>query len=132
MSSFRSMGCEVVLPDEAPVDGVKALFDERDRRFSRFIENSEVNRVNALPFGVAFVSEDMASMLAAALDAARATGGLVTPAVGGALLAAGYDRDFADLPADRLPPRRSPWSRRSRPSRCGGECSCAPSRSCSI
>lgn len=103
MSSFRSMGCEIVLPDEAPVDGVKSLFDERDRRFSRFIENSEVNRVNALPLGVALVSEDMASMLAAAFDAAHATGGLVTPAVGGALLAAGYDRDFADLPADRPP-----------------------------
>ena len=103
MSSFRSMGCEVVLPDEAPVDGVQALFDERDRRFSRFIENSEVNRVNALPCGVAFVSEDMASMLAAAFDAARATGGLVTPAVGGALLAAGYDREFADLPPDQPP-----------------------------
>ena len=35
-----------------------------------------------------------------ALDAARATGGLVTPAVGGAVLAAGYDRDFAALPLD--------------------------------
>ena len=34
-------------------------------------------------------------MLSLAFDAARATGGLVTPAVGGALLAAGYDRDFA-------------------------------------
>ena len=33
-------------------------------------------------------------MLAIALDAAQATDGLVTPAVGGAVLAAGYDRDF--------------------------------------
>ena len=38
-------------------------------------------------------------MLSLSLDAARATDGLVTPAVGGAIVAAGYDRDF-----DRLPP----------------------------
>jgi thiamine biosynthesis lipoprotein len=37
-------------------------------------------------------------MLSLSLDAARATGGLITPAVGGALIAAGYDRDFSLLP----------------------------------
>jgi thiamine biosynthesis lipoprotein len=42
-------------------------------------------------------------MLALALDAARATGGLVTPAVGGAMLAAGYDRDFSLLSPDGDP-----------------------------
>src|SRR5260221_315613 len=36
----------------------------------------------------------------AVLAAARATGGLVTPAAGGALIAAGYDRDFPRLPLD--------------------------------
>lgn len=40
-------------------------------------------------------------MLSLAIGAARATGGLVTPAVGAALLAAGYDRDFAELPPCR-------------------------------
>ena len=39
-------------------------------------------------------------MLAAAIDAARATDGLVTPSVGGAVLAAGYDRDFSALNDD--------------------------------
>jgi thiamine biosynthesis lipoprotein len=39
-------------------------------------------------------------MLSLAFDAARATGGLVTPAAGGALIAAGYDRDFPRLPLD--------------------------------
>jgi thiamine biosynthesis lipoprotein len=103
MSCFRSMGCEIVLPDGVAVDGVRSLFDERDRRFSRFLENSELSLINATPLGVALVSEDMASMLAAAVDAARATGGLVTPAVGGAILAAGYDRDFPALPGDGNP-----------------------------
>jgi thiamine biosynthesis lipoprotein len=103
MSAFRSMGCEIVLPDGAPLDAVRALFDERDARFSRFRYASELNRVNATPLGVALVSEDFASMLAHALDAASATGGRVTPAVGGAIIAAGYDRDFAELPFDGDP-----------------------------
>jgi thiamine biosynthesis lipoprotein len=103
MNAFRSMGCEIVLPDGAPLDAVRALFDERDARFSRFRCASELNRVNATPLGVALVSEDFASMLAHALDAASATGGRVTPAVGGAIIAAGYDRDFAELPFDGEP-----------------------------
>ena len=103
MNSFRSMGCEVVLQPGVPHDRVRRLFDERDSRFSRFIESSELNRVNAQPRGVTVVSEELASMLSLALDAARATGGLVTPAVGGAMLAAGYDRDFALLSPDGDP-----------------------------
>ncbi len=104
MTHFRSMGCEVVVSDGAPVGSVRALFDDRDRRFSRFLENSELSSVNATPLGVALVSEELASMLAAALDAAHATGGLVTPAVGGAVIAAGYDRDFPALVDDGFAP----------------------------
>lgn len=103
MTAFRSMGCDVVLPDGVPVDGVRRLFDERDHRFSRFLESSELNRVNATPSGVTVVSEELASMLSLALDAARATDGLVTPAVGDAMLAAGYDRDYSLLSPDGDP-----------------------------
>jgi FAD:protein FMN transferase len=100
MNGFRSMGCDVLLSDGAPRNDVRALFDARERRFSRFHDSSELNRVNASPRGLALVSEEFASMLCLALDAARATGGLVTPAAGGALIAAGYDRDFPRLPLD--------------------------------
>lgn len=100
MNGFRAMGCDVQLSDEAPIDDVRALFATRDLRFSRFHDASELNRVNASPRGLMLVSEEFASMLSLALDAARATGGLVTPAVGGALIAAGYDRDFPRLPLD--------------------------------
>ncbi|HEY6960932.1 MAG TPA: FAD:protein FMN transferase [Gaiellaceae bacterium] len=102
MNGFRSMGCDVVVRDGVPLAPVRRLFAERDRRFSRFIQASELNRVNAAPLGVAVVSEDFASMLSLSLDAARATDGLVTPCVGRALTAAGYDRDFALLPRDAL------------------------------
>jgi FAD:protein FMN transferase len=105
VNAFRSMGVEVVLPPAARAVDVQALFDERDRRFSRFIPSSELNRVNACPFGATLVSEELASMLLLSLDAARATGGLVTPAVGGALIAAGYDRDFSLLPRSGVTPQ---------------------------
>ena len=103
MTTFRAMGCEIALSRGAPAREVHRLFLERDRRFSRFIELSELNRVNAIPLGVTVVSEELAAMLAIALDAAQATGGLVTPTVGGAMLAAGYDRDFSLLSPDGDP-----------------------------
>jgi len=100
VTGFRSMGCSVVLADGMDAEAVRRLFDERDRRFSRFQPSSELNRVNAVPLGVTVVSEEFASMVSLALDAARATDGRVTPAVGASLVAAGYDRDFAALPLD--------------------------------
>jgi thiamine biosynthesis lipoprotein len=100
MNAFRAMGCDVALPYGVPVGLVRALFEERDARFSRFRPSSELSRVNALPLGLTLVSEEFASMLSLSLDAARATDGLVTPAVGGAIVAAGYDRDFVRLPPD--------------------------------
>ena len=100
MNAFRAMGCEVALPYGVPVGLVRALFEARDARFSRFRPSSELSRVNELPLGLTLVSEEFASMLSLSLDAARATDGLVTPAVGSAILAAGYDRDFDRLPQD--------------------------------
>jgi FAD:protein FMN transferase len=101
--SFRSMGCDVVLSDGRSAEEVRALFADRDRRFSRFIDASELNAVNARPLGIAILSADFAEMLELALQVARTTGGLVTPTVGAAVAAAGYDRDFAALPADGEP-----------------------------
>jgi FAD:protein FMN transferase len=108
MTGFRAMGCDVAVSADVPA--VRELFAARDLRFSRFIEGSEVNAVNACPLGVTVVSEELSSMLLLAIDAARATGGLVTPAIGGAVLRAGYDRDIAALPADGEPvePARTP------------------------
>jgi FAD:protein FMN transferase len=105
MSSFRSMGCTVELADDAAVAPVRALFDERDQRFSRFRDDSELSCLNRTPAGAAFVSAEFSDMLRQALRAARATGGLVTPAVGAAVVAAGYDTDFDRLRVDGPPVR---------------------------
>jgi thiamine biosynthesis lipoprotein len=93
-SSFRSMGCEIVVGGATggELEQVCELFSERDRIFSRFRADSELNRVNAVQ--VAAVSPEFARTLAVAFAAAVATDGLVDPTVGGAVVAAGYDRDF--------------------------------------
>jgi FAD:protein FMN transferase len=99
------MGCDVVLDgaDVAALAAVEDLFSRRDRRFSRFRVDSELSCVNEVQDAPVLLSREFAIMLEVALSAAAATGGLVTPTVGGAVLAAGYDRDFSDLRDDRVP-----------------------------
>jgi thiamine biosynthesis lipoprotein len=97
------MGCDVVLSDDRAETEAHALFADRDRRFSRFVDGSELNLINARALGVAILSTDFAQMLELALRVARSTGGLVTPTVGAAVEAAGYDDDFDALPADGEP-----------------------------
>jgi thiamine biosynthesis lipoprotein len=113
---FTAMGCEVVVAGGTPARRrrVEALFRERDARFSRFVHASELNRVNAAA-GPVVVSAEFARTLGIALAAARATGGLVTPTLGGALLAAGYDRSFEQLVDAGMrrvcgPPEARPYS----------------------
>src|SRR5439155_8503196 len=63
--------------------------------FSRFIDTSELCRVNRRGGGSVVVSEEFAAMVRLALWAVDATAGLVDPTVGAALVAAGYDCDIA-------------------------------------
>jgi thiamine biosynthesis lipoprotein len=102
---FQAMGCEVLLAgatdDEA--GNVEQLFAQRDRTFSRFVTDSELNYVNENAGQPTLVSADFAAMLKLALAAAEQTHGLVDPTLGRALEAAGYDRDFALLGNDPQP-----------------------------
>jgi len=90
------MGCEVVVSGGDPA-AVAAVFARWEDTFSRFIPDSELSRVNASAARGVRVSPLFARALAAALDAAAATDGLVDPTLAAALEAAGYDRDFALL-----------------------------------
>jgi thiamine biosynthesis lipoprotein len=102
---FEAMGCEVVVGGATPreLQAIVGLFRQRDHVFSRFLEGSELNEVNAAAGSVVGLSPLFAGALEAALDAARATGGLVDPTLGTALEAAGYDRDFSRLSPDPRP-----------------------------
>jgi thiamine biosynthesis lipoprotein len=72
---------------------------------SRFREDSELSRLNAMPGQAVTVSPLLARAISAALRGARLTGGAVDPTVGQAVKVAGYDADFALLPPDGGPIR---------------------------
>lgn len=103
------MGCDVVVggASESERTAIEHLFGERDRIFSRFDPDSELNRVNGASGEPVRVSSVFAEMLGLALEAARETGGLVDPTLGAEIEAAGYDTDFALLEDDSHPPARS-------------------------
>lgn len=81
--------------DALVVKGLAAL----DRAASRFRADSEVARCTGAR-GPVTVSPLFAALVDAALQVAALTDGLVDPTLGLQLRAAGYDRTFADLPAD--------------------------------
>jgi thiamine biosynthesis lipoprotein len=72
---------------------VAEIFEESERRFSRFRPESELSRLNRsgrlLPASASFLAA-----LGRAKRFSRLTEGRFNPAIGGALMAAGYDRSF--------------------------------------
>jgi FAD:protein FMN transferase len=94
---------------------LRAELDAVDLTCSRFRDDSELVAVNAAAGRPVPVSGLFAEAVAVALTAAAQTDGDVDPTLGGALVAAGYDADYASLPPDRPgaaplpPPRRAAW-----------------------
>jgi thiamine biosynthesis lipoprotein len=110
------MGCEIVVAGASADEerAVRALFDERDARFSRFRPDSELSSVNRARVDPVLVSPAFARAVRDACRAAAATGGVVTPAIGAAVAAAGYDVDFSRLGDDERPAGGAavpPWRR---------------------
>lgn len=104
---WRAIGttAEVFVTDERELPLARTILEEEldaiDIACSRFRDDSELARVNGAPGSWVEVSGLFVEALDAALGAARATDGDVDPTVGRALRVAGYDRDFAQLPAIR-------------------------------
>jgi thiamine biosynthesis lipoprotein len=73
---------------------------EIDAAASRFREDSELSRLNRAAGREVSVGPLLAKALAAALRGASLTGGAVDPTVGSAVRLAGYDGDFANIPAE--------------------------------
>ena len=73
------------------------LIDELEQRWSRFLDDSEISRLNRLPGVPVVVSPDTFLLFERAISAWRATGGSFDPTVGAALEAFGYHRDFNEL-----------------------------------
>jgi thiamine biosynthesis lipoprotein len=93
---------------EAALTAVDHVLVDLDRQASRFREDSEITWLHGREGGLFMVSDGLAEVISVALAAARWTGGLVDPTVGGAVISLGYDRDFADIDLDRRDPLPGP------------------------
>lgn len=103
---FRAMGTDVrvFVPDDTAAATlariervVRAEFERQEGCFSRFRGDSELSRVNAAAGRTTRVTAMFAEVVATALAAAASSDGRFDPTVLGALLAAGYDRDFDEV-----------------------------------
>ena len=103
---FRAMGCQMLAVIDCPdrqaavlLEAVPNWFASWEQQLSRFRPDSDLSRLNAAAGRPIVVSETLWDVLAVALDAARASGGLVQPSLLAPLEAAGYDRPFDELAA---------------------------------
>jgi thiamine biosynthesis lipoprotein len=96
------MGTDVeLLLDGEPGGAFRAVEDEFERLegiLSRFRPSSELSLLNAA--GWIDAGPDLLQVVLLALAARQETGGLFDPTVHRALVAAGYDRSFDELPPD--------------------------------
>lgn len=98
---LRAMGTDVHLvavdADDGALDDAEALLGDLERRWSRFLPDSELCRINDHPGLPVLVSEPTFSVVRQAVDGWWSTHGRYDPTVLPALLAAGYDRPFREL-----------------------------------
>ncbi|WP_298818976.1 FAD:protein FMN transferase [Chloroflexus sp.] len=105
--SFRAMGSTVniIVDDDnlaarAALTAARKTFIRFERILSRFRPDSELNALNRRAgCKPVRVGQTLWHAMRHALAMARISDGLVTPTIGAALMAAGYDRDFATLAA---------------------------------
>jgi thiamine biosynthesis lipoprotein len=122
-SGFSCMTTEIELfldADDAQLasealQSAEDFFQDVEARFSRFLPDSELMRLNRAPEEVVRVSPDLAELVELAVAAARASDGVFDPTVIDALEAAGYDRSIELIrtggthPPQRVEPQPDRW-----------------------
>ena len=101
--TFTAMGTDIeLLVDaenaDAALDAAEQEFHRLETLLSRFINDSELSRLNR--DGSIDAGPDLLRVVTLALDARRYTGGRFDPTVHDAVVAAGYDRSFEHVPPD--------------------------------
>jgi FAD:protein FMN transferase len=81
----------------AALNEVESFFARAEGVLSRFNPESELSRLNSATGKPFVASSILFDVVAAALESARSTNGLIDPAVLSQLYAAGYDRSFHSL-----------------------------------
>ena len=104
-------------PPELAALSVEALLERLHVELSRFNPRSELSRLNRDPERVVVVSDALAKLVRASIDAARETGGLVDSSLVGQLELSGYSRSRVGAePADlRTALEAVPWRRPATP-----------------
>ena len=113
--TFRAMGTEIELlldasageRAERALDRAESEFERFEQIMSRFRDDSELSRLNR-DGRIEGASPDLVRVVKLALEAREHTDGRFDPTVHDAVVAAGYDRTFADVPAESPGPPPSP------------------------
>jgi thiamine biosynthesis lipoprotein len=98
-SRFPVMGCEAHVVVSGPradalVDDARARLVALERRWSRFLPDSEISVLNASAPDPVVVSRDTCALVSHAIDGWRATSGRFDPTVLGDVIRAGYAESF--------------------------------------
>ncbi len=106
-ASFHAMGCDVAITawgaNQDAVASARARIDELERRWSRFLFDSEVSQLNDHAGADVIVSSETFTLVHRSVTAWHLTGGLFDPTCGTAMVALGYDRDIAQLAGSTAP-----------------------------
>lgn len=107
---FRVMGSDahliVVGGSAGLVSEARARIEDLERKWSRFLDDSEISQLNRCAGSSLEVSWETARLVERAIDGWRMSAGSFDPTVLGPLVRAGYDRSI-DLLGPSVPPRRS-------------------------
>jgi FAD:protein FMN transferase len=105
LREFEALGSRAVVAtaDPAAIDAAALILHAElvaiDQACSRFRADSEISAVHRRAGTTVEVSPLLAEAIDTALRVAQDTDGTVDPTVGAAVIALGYDRDFAALPS---------------------------------
>jgi thiamine biosynthesis lipoprotein len=87
----------------ALADSARDDLEELERRWSRFLPDSEISRLNAADGAPRVVSPATSALVNRAVEGWEITGGRFDPTVLGDVIRAGYDRSFENVPAVTAP-----------------------------
>jgi len=114
--TWKAMGTTVEIHASTQRDatGAEAMISDAERRFSRFLPDSELSMLNGAGPGRHEISPEMHDVLTIAAELRDRTGGMVDPGIGAALIDFGYASSFetvTDLPKAATTDRRlGRWS----------------------
>jgi thiamine biosynthesis lipoprotein len=102
--TFHAMGTDAHVIVVGGPDGLERRARDRvaqlERRWSRFVDDSEISTLNRYAGAPVKVSRDTVVLVKRAIDAWHLTNGLFDATVLGSMLRAGYDRSFEALGSD--------------------------------